>query len=167
MQAGMVIGKWYSQNVITHGTYSINDLVNTLKPHTIKIPDILTTSRQKEEQGYSSSRNLQNLVTGLIPILQKRGYVTQAKILANAQNTFITKMEKLLASDPDDDIPQQTRPKQRSNIGSQHNQANQIVQDAISRLPTDIRHSVRTAVAARGNTIAALSAELQRRGIQL
>lgn len=163
MQAGMVLGKWYSENVITRGSYSLNDLVNLLKPHDVKIPDIITDRKQKEEMQYSSSGNLQQLITDLVPVLQRKGYGPQSKILANALDTFRKKMTALFAGPVEEPVRARPDPV----VGNQRDQANQLVQDIISRLPRDVQHDVRTAVARRGNTLAALSAELEARGIRM
>jgi hypothetical protein len=164
MQAGMVIGKWYSENIITRGKYSLNDLVNLLKPHNITIPDIITDRKMKEEMGYSSSGNLQQLITDLVPVLAKKGYANQSKILNTTLETFRKKMGALVTRDQEVEAP--VRRVNDPVAGNQRDQANQVVQDIIGRLPADVRHSVRTAVAQRGNTLAALMQELDRRGIQ-
>lgn len=162
MQAGMVPGRWYSTNVINKSGYSVRDLLNLLKPHDIKLPDILTDRRQKEATGYSSSGNLFGIIEELIPVLQKKGYKVQANILRSTVDTFRSKMARLLAGEEAEPV---TPREPTVDVGAQRREATQIVQGIIQGLPRDVRHAVRTAVAARGNTLAALKQELDRRGL--
>lgn len=164
LQGNGVLGKWYSENLITKRRESLESLVNLLKPNTIKLNPIITTGKQKEQMQYSSSRELQSFITRLLPVLKSRGYKTQVSRLETISNTFNTKMEKLFATEPDDEPEQKTKPVVDN---TQKDQATKMVMDAIKNLPKDIQHSVRTDVARQGNTLQALKKVLTAKGIKL
>ena len=166
MQGNGVLGKWYSENVITKKRESLESLISSLKPHNVKLNPIITTGKQKESLQYSSSNELRQLISRLIPVLRTKGYKNQADRLETISSSFKEKMQKILTSDSDDESEPETKTKPKHD-NTQQDQAIKIVMDVIKGLPKDVQHEVRTEVARRGNSLQALNQVLKAKGIKV
>lgn len=165
MHGGAAIGKWYAANTIYNRGPSIELLLKELQPHNIELPAMLGTSRQREDEGYSNSKNLRNLITDIIPVLAKRGFTRQASGLAAAVRVYLDRMAEIeLEHSPAPDVKVS---KKADSTSAQASSAERMIMDIIKQLPKDIQGDVRSEVARRGNTLQALKTSLDDRGISL
>lgn len=165
MHGGAMLGKWYATYVINVNGPSLPQLLKSLKPHNIQLPEILGTHAQKEAEQYSSSRNLQTLIHELIPLLHKRRFSKAADSLYAATTSYAQKMSVLGQEDDEDDVP----PAKVKNptVDAQHSAAQQMVMSTIAQLPRDIQATVRQQVSRKGNTMQALRDVLKANNIQM
>jgi len=162
-----VLGKWYNAHTVNAKGQSLDRMLKVLKPHNIKLPAILTNKTQKEEMQYSSSGNLIKLIGELRPVLEKKGYKDQAGKLAGFISEYNSKMNKLSEGGKGEEKKEKEKPKKSEVEGGQKKAAEGVVMDTIKRLPKEVQHEVRMAVARRGNTLAALADELKKRDIKM
>lgn len=154
MQIGLVLGKWYSTNVINHGGYSLSHLAREFG---LKLPDILTTGSSKQEQEYSSKANLMNLINQCIDAFGKHGMEREAKQLANQLQRFNDRVADLFKEESEDvGTSVAANADKRETLSKQQLEAERAVNDVIASLPKAIQHTIRTEVARRGNTLQAL-----------
>lgn len=162
MQTGLVIGSWYSRNVISNERMSIAQLARDFN---ITLPVILTTRSSKEEAEYSSKRSFFNVVYDLIAVLNKNGFTKDSKRLQSIVNNYQDRIEKLFEKEQES-TPKHDQAQRELQIYQQQT-ANAVVDQTIALLPEKLRHTIRTEVQRRGSTLQALQAVISLYGLSL
>lgn len=166
--AGSILGRWYSANVINPSQYDIQSVVSSLNLPSDTIPQMIGIKSDRESMRYSASSNLTSVVLAVSDSLKQRGKKELAQKLSRAVDEYrstLTKIRNQQKEEKDDNADVQLKQPKKS-FADQKAVANALVMDVISKLPDSIRHSVRTEVARRGNTIQALQQVLNDKGIK-